>query len=77
MKRIEGFLNADSAKCERRLGLYDLTIHLKQGVYEKIDWAARRFGINYQVAAFRELETIGRVVAENSNRPALDFSTLR
>ena len=77
MKRIEIFLSADSAKYERGLGFYDLTIHLKQRVYEKIDWAGRRFGINYQVAAFRQLETIGRVVAENSNRPALDFSTFR
>src|SRR5438105_2579307 len=58
------FLSADSAKYERRLRFYHLTIHLKQRVYEKIDWAARRFGINYQVAAFRQLETIGRVVAE-------------
>ena len=64
MKRIEVFLSADSAKYERRLGLYHLTIHLKQRVYEKIDWAARRLGINYQVAAFRQLETIGRIVAE-------------
>ena len=63
MKRIEVFLSADSAEYER-LGFYHLTVHLKQRVYEKIDRAARRLGINYQIAAFRQLETIGRIVAE-------------
>jgi hypothetical protein len=77
MRRIEVFLTAVPAEYERRLGFYHLTAHLKQRVSEKIDWAARRLGINYQMSAFRQLETIGRVVAENSNRPALDFSTLR
>ena len=63
MRRIEVFLSADSAECEGRLGFYHLTVHLKQGGCEKIDWAARRLGINYQIAVC-QLETIGRVVAE-------------
>src|SRR5207248_9362179 len=57
-------LSADSAKHERRLGFHHFTVHLEQRVYEKIDRAARRLGIDHQIAAFRQLETIGRVVAE-------------
>jgi hypothetical protein len=64
MRRIEVFLSADPAEYERRLGFYHLTVHLKQRGCEKIDWAARHLGINYQIAVFCQLETIGRAVAE-------------
>src|SRR6266513_4143253 len=58
------FLSADSAKYERRLGFYHLTVHLKQRVGEKIDRTARRLGIDHQIAAFSQLETIGRIMTE-------------
>src|SRR6266576_5990240 len=58
------FLSADSAKYERRLGFYPPTVHLKQRVGEKIDRTARRLGIDHQIAAFGQLETIGRIMTE-------------
>src|SRR6266480_6758127 len=58
------FLSADSAKYERRLGFYHLTVHLKQRVGEKIDRTARRLGIDHQIAAFSQLETIRRIMTE-------------
>src|SRR5437763_14170010 len=57
-------LSADSTKHERRLGFYHFAVHLKQRVYEKIDRAARRLGIDHQIAAFRQLETICRIMSE-------------
>src|SRR6266496_2243989 len=64
MRRTKFCLGADAPKDERGLGLYDLAIHLKQRVGEKINRAACRLGIDHQVAAFRQLEAIGRIMTE-------------
>src|SRR6266566_3689793 len=60
----ESFLSADAPEHEGGLGLYHLAVDLDQGVGEKINRTACRLGIDHQIAAFGQLETIRRVVAE-------------
>src|SRR6266446_999271 len=55
---------SDAAEREGSLRFYDLAVHLEQRIDEEIDRAAGGRGIDHQVAAFRQLETIGRVMAE-------------
>src|SRR5438034_134703 len=63
-ERNESFLRADAPEYESGLGLYDLPVHLEQGVGEKIDRAAGRLGIDHQIPAFCQLEAIGRIMTE-------------
>src|SRR6266700_3787786 len=60
----ESFLSADAPEHEGGLGLYHLAVYLDQGVGEKIDRAARRLGIDHQIAAFGQLETICWIMTE-------------
>jgi len=57
-------LCADAAEHESSLGFYYLAIHFEQGVDEKVDRAAGRLGIDHQISAFGQLETIRRIMAE-------------
>jgi len=49
--RCRIFLCADAPELEGGLGFYDFAVHLQQRVGEEINRAARRLGIDYQVAA--------------------------
>src|SRR6266487_385684 len=57
-------LRPDAPERERGFGLHNLAVHLEQWVGEKIDRAARRLGIDDQIAAFGQLEAIGRIMTE-------------
>ena len=69
--RLRSHLRADATKHERGLGLHNLAIHLEQWVGEEINRPARRLGIDHQVAAFGQLETIGRIMTEVVNASVL------
>ena len=43
------FSRADAPEHESGLGLYNLAIHLEQGVGKEINWTARRLGIDDQI----------------------------
>src|SRR6266446_5525747 len=55
---------SDAAEREGSLRFYDLAVHLEQRIDEEIDRAAGGRGIDNEVAPFRQLETIGRIMAE-------------
>src|SRR5207237_3109510 len=54
----------DAPEGEGGLRFDDLAVHLKQRIGEEIDRAACGRGIDHEVAAFRQLETVGWIMAE-------------
>src|SRR5205807_6735950 len=54
----------DAPEREGRLRFDDLAVHLEQRIGEEVDRTARGRGIDHEVAAFRQLETIGWIMAE-------------
>src|SRR6266404_5662212 len=57
-------LCADAPEREGGLGFYHFAVHLKQRISQEINWTARRLGIDHQIAALRQLETIGRIMTK-------------
>src|SRR5207244_13522378 len=55
---------ADPTECESCLGFDYFAVHFEQWIDEKIDRAARRLRVNYQITAFRKFEPVGRIVPE-------------
>src|SRR5439155_26730116 len=55
---------ADATEHEGGLWLCYLAVHFEQGIGQKIDRTAGRLGIDHQIAAFRQFETICRIMTE-------------
>src|SRR4029078_5092618 len=57
-------LRADASEFESRLGLYDLTVHLKQRIDQEIDRPAFRFRVDHKIATFRKLKPIRGIMTK-------------
>src|SRR5438477_6320709 len=54
----------NASEFESGIGFYDLAVHFKQWIDQKIDRSAFRFRIDHQIAPLGQLEPIGRIMTK-------------
>src|SRR5206468_8373033 len=70
------FLSADAPEHEGSLGLYNLTVHLKQRISQEIDRSAGWLRINHQITALCKFEPVRRIMAKVVIRQLWIFPSL-
>src|SRR5436190_2380425 len=54
----------NASELESRLGFYDLAVHFKERISEKIDRSAFRFRIDHQIPALGQFKPISRIMTK-------------